>query len=261
MSDINFNLEEFNLQLDTHFIGTNIYFLDHVESTNSYLMSRNEDFENGTVVIAETQTKGRGRLDRTWLSDPKVNLTFSIALTKKDLFTSPAMINFAASLAVANALQNLFQLPVELKWPNDVLVKGKKISGILMESISAGSEITRMVVGFGINVNQSNFPGKYLILPTSVKNEYRGPISRERILSEVLNLFEQYLGFLKFDKKMLLQSWKEKCRMIGEKVKIESGDTQRFGVFVDVDVDGFLLFREGAQTSKITFGDVSLRGQ
>jgi BirA family biotin operon repressor/biotin-[acetyl-CoA-carboxylase] ligase len=121
---------------------------------------------NGTVVLAEKQTSGKGRKDRVWYSAPETNLTFSILLTKdKFLNNNSSLINFAASLAVAFSIENLYQLKTELKWPNDVLLDGKKTSGILIESTSQGNKIERFVVGIGVNVNQPSFQEAILQLP------------------------------------------------------------------------------------------------
>ena len=184
------NLEEFNIKLDTDFVGRNFVYLEECDSTNSFLFGSKEFDSDGTVVLSEYQTKGKGRKDRNWESAKDQNLTFSILL-KKNLFASEVnIINLAASLAVAQTLETLFQLDVDLKWPNDVLIKGKKIAGILLESSSRGSKIDRLVVGIGINVNQVGFNGKFLLPPTSVKKEFNETVSREKLLSEFLNIFE-----------------------------------------------------------------------
>ncbi len=254
-----FNIEEFDIKLDTEFVGRNFIYSDEVDSTNSVLLTSKEFAQNGTVILAEHQSKGRGRKNREWLSSPGQNLTFSILL-KRDLKESKInMINLGAAISVAQAIENLYQLNVELKWPNDVLIGKKKIAGILIESTSKGNKISKLVVGIGINVNQPNFPGKFDIPPTSVRKEFHSLVSREKLLSEVLNNFESILDEAKEDYKKILNNWRSRCKMIGEKVKIVDEEKTRFGLFEDIDDDGFLILKQGEKREKIHYGDVSLR--
>ena len=158
-----FSIENFDIKLNTEFIGRTFVYAEELSSTNTFLMDKKNGYNNsGTVVLAEKQTSGRGRKDRVWYSAPDSNLTFSILLTKDNFLSSnSSLINFAASLSVAFSLENLYQLKTELKWPNDVLLDGKKTSGILIESTSQGNKIDRFVIGIGINVNQPSFQGTF----------------------------------------------------------------------------------------------------
>jgi BirA family biotin operon repressor/biotin-[acetyl-CoA-carboxylase] ligase len=254
-----FNIEEFDIKLDTEVIGRNFIYCDEVESTNSVLLSSKEFNQHGAVLLGEYQTKGRGRKERAWVSNAGQNLTFSILLKNDIKDHKINLVNLGSSLVVSQALENLFQLNVELKWPNDVLVDKKKIAGILLDSTSKGNRINRIVIGIGINVNQSNFPGKYEIQPTSIRKEFKEIVSRERLLSEILNLFEDMLEIWKKEPEKILNDWRNRCRMIGEKIKIVDGDKLKSGVFQDIDDDGFLLFKAADKLEKIHFGDVSLR--
>lgn len=254
-----FNIEEFDIKLDTEFIGRNFIYSDEVESTNSLLLASKEFNQNGTVLLAEHQTKGRGRKDRTWVSNAGQNLTFSILL-KSDLKDQKInLINLGSSLVVAQALENLFQLDVELKWPNDVLVAKKKIAGILLESTSKGNKINRVVIGIGINVNQPNFPGKFDIQPSSIRKEFKAMVSRERLLCEILNLFEDMLDIWKKEPAKILNDWRSRCKMIGERIKIVEEEKVKSGIFIDIDEHGFLELKIADKIEKIHFGDVSLR--
>lgn len=254
-----FNIEEFDIKLDTEFIGRNFIYSDEVESTNSLLLSSKEFAQHGTVLLAEHQTKGRGRKERVWLSNSGQNLTFSVLLKEDFKEKKINLINLGSSLAVAQAIENLFQLNVELKWPNDVLVDKKKIAGILLESTSKGNKINKVVVGIGINVNQPNFPGKFDIQPTSIRKEFKSIVSRERVLSEVLNLFEDIVDIWKKDPEKILNDWRNRCKLIGERIKIIEEEKTRTGIFNDIDEDGFLILKVADKLEKIHFGDVSLR--
>ena len=254
-----FNLENFDIKLNTEYIGRNFIYAEELDSTNSFLMDKvNNHYTNGTVVFAEKQTKGRGRKDRTWYSTPESNLTFSILLNKdRLLFEKFNLINYAASLSVAQSIENLYQLKTNLKWPNDVLINGKKTSGILIESSSQGAKFDKVVVGIGINVNQTLFQGQFNYPPTSLKNETGKNIEREKFLAEVLNNFEIYIARIKDNSNALLDDWRSHCNMIGEKILIKEEEKELFGIFEDIDQDGFLLLKTKDQIIKVHFGDIS----
>ncbi len=255
-----FNLESFDIKLNTETIGRNFIYADEIDSTNSFLLNKsNKNNNDGTVLLAEKQNKGRGRKERIWYSAKAQNLTFSILLTNKKYFNDNfGLINFASSLAVALSIENLYQLRTELKWPNDVLVNGKKIAGILLESSSQGSKIDKLVIGMGINVNQTLFQGSFTVPPTSVKTELNENVDRERLLAEILNIFEEILPKILKSPGDLMRDWKSRCRLIGEKISVVEGDNVKYGIFDDLDENGFLLLKNKGKIEKIYFGDVSL---
>jgi BirA family biotin operon repressor/biotin-[acetyl-CoA-carboxylase] ligase len=255
-----FNLENFDIKLDTEIIGRNIIYTDEASSTNSLLLDPSVSGNtNGTILIAEKQTKGRGRKDRQWYSTKGLNLTFSILLTDKKYFTKRFnLINFATALSTAMAIENLFQLRTELKWPNDVLINNKKVAGVLIESSSKGEKIESVVIGIGINVNQTSFQGSYNIQPTSLKMETGENVERETLLAELLNVFEETLGQVISNYKWVLKEWKERCRMIGEKISVSNGEKTKNGIFDDLDENGFMILKNKDKIEKIYFGDVSI---
>lgn len=255
-----FDIENFDIRLNTDFIGRNFIYIEEIDSTNTFLLDRKNGVNvSGTVVLAEKQTKGRGRKDRVWYSSKEQNLTFSILLLKEyKLFHHMNLINFAASLSVASSIENLHQIKTELKWPNDVLINKKKTCGILLESSSQGNKIDRVVVGIGVNVNQSMFQGQFNYPPTSIRIELGKEVEREKLLAEILNNFEFYLSKILDEPGYITREWKEKCKMLGEKVYIKEGEIVKNGIFEDIDKEGFLLLRTKEGIEKITIGDVSL---
>ena len=254
------NIEDFDIKLNTEYIGRTFVYAEELSSTNTFLMDKKNGYNNnGTVVLAEKQTSGKGRKDRVWYSAPETNLTFSILLTKdKFLNNNSSLINFAASLAVAFSIENLYQLKTELKWPNDVLLDGKKTSGILIESTSQGNKIERFVVGIGVNVNQPSFQGTFNYPPTSIRIELGRNVERERFLAEILNNFELLLERIKSNKIEVINDWKAKCKMIGEKISVVENDSEKFGIFYDINEEGFLLLKTRDGIEKVHYGDVSL---
>ena len=254
-----FNIEEFDIKLETNSIGRNFIYTEDIPSSNSYLMNDNSGLYHGTVLMSEYQHEGKGRLNRPWHSNKDQNLTFSIML-KKDLQKyNPNHLSLAASLSVSVSIENLYQLRTDLKWPNDVLTKNKKLCGILLESSIQGEEMEKIVLGIGVNVNQIKFIGDFKIQPTSIKFELKREVSRERLLSEILNTFENYLYQLKNNSKVILDEWRERCRMIGENVLIEINGEKKFGVFYDIDANGYMILKTGENMEKITSGDISVR--
>ena len=255
-----FNLESFDIKLNTDFIGRNFIYTEEIDSTNTFLLNKaNKINVDGSVLLTEKQNKGHGRKDRIWYSAKEQNLTFSILITNKKLLKDKFnLLNFAASLAVAIAIENLYQLRTELKWPNDILVNGKKIAGILLESISQGSKIEKLVIGIGLNVNQVMFQGNFNIPPTSIKVELNENADRERVLAELLNTFEELLVKVEKYPSDLMKDWKSRCRLIGEKISVVEDDKTKYGIFDDLDDDGYLLLKNKGKIEKIHFGDVGL---
>jgi BirA family transcriptional regulator, biotin operon repressor / biotin---[acetyl-CoA-carboxylase] ligase len=255
-----FNIEVFDIKLDTEFIGRYFIYFEEVDSTNSALFDKENKFnQNGTVLLAEKQLKGKGRKDRVWYSAKDQNLTFSILINnKKYLNDNSTLINFAASLAVALSIENLFQLRVNLKWPNDVLINGKKTAGILLESSSRGSKIDKIVIGIGLNVNQTYFQGNFNIQPTSIKTELNQTVEREKLLAEILNSFEEILEKVRSDPKWILNDWRAHCNLIGDRISVTEGSAIKYGIFEDIDDNGYLLLRADNKIEKIHFGDVSV---
>ncbi|UCH64998.1 MAG: biotin--[acetyl-CoA-carboxylase] ligase, partial [Ignavibacterium sp.] len=245
----------------TDTIGRHFIYAQEVSSTNTELLNNKKNYHsNGTVIFTESQTMGKGRMKREWHSVKNMNLTFSVLVTDpKYLRKQVNLLNYAASLAVALSIENLFQLHTELKWPNDVLIDGKKIAGILIESTSVGSKIDRLVVGIGINVNQSSFQGKFMLEPTSIKNELGHSVERERVLAEVLNHLEELFENVISSPNIILDEWRERCGMIGKHISVMIDENSKRGIFEDIDEDGFLVLRSDDKTETLHFGDVSIR--
>ncbi len=256
-----FDFSRFDIKLETVVLGRDFVYLDETDSTNTYLLSEEgDDKPNGTVCFAEKQNKGRGRLERTWSSLKSNNLTFSILINDSDFIAKYLnFINLGTSLAIAQALETLFQFTPELKWPNDVLVNGKKISGILLESSSRGNSFNKLVVGIGVNVNQPVFHGEYNLTPTSVRLELGTLIDRERLLAEILNNLEEVYSTFKDGTDYVLNQWRNRCKMIGEKVTVRDGDKELYGIFTEIDDNGYILLQtERDEFQTINFGDVSV---
>ncbi|GMR25137.1 MAG: hypothetical protein BMS9Abin39_0417 [Ignavibacteria bacterium] len=260
MENKSFNIENFDIKLDTNIIGRNFIYAEEIGSTNKELLNHKKFYHHhGSVFLADSQTKGRGTKDSIWRSEKAMNLTFSILINdQRYLKKNASLLNYSASLAIVLSIENLFQLHAELKWPNDVLINGHKVAGILMESISKGSKIERLVIGLGLNVNQNLFQGKFNIAPTSLKKELGYTIEREKLLAEILNNFETILDKVILSTYKVLNEWKSRCPMIGERITVVDDKGMKDGIFEDIDENGFLVLRSHNKTLTLHFGDVSI---
>jgi len=129
----------------------------------------------------------------------------------------------------------------------------------LLESVSSGSTIEKLVIGVGVNVNQTSFQGDFNIEPISIKNVLNHNIDRERFLAEILNNFEKHLKTVRQKPAKILNDWRAKCRMIGERITVSEGKSSKSGIFEDIDKNGFLILKTDSGREIIRFGDVSLR--
>jgi BirA family biotin operon repressor/biotin-[acetyl-CoA-carboxylase] ligase len=250
--------------LRTKRLGRSIVFSREVDSTNEWAKKlAMYGAHEGTVVIAETQTRGRGRLDREWIS-PKGGLWFSLILRPKLRPAEAVKLTFAAGLAVAKVLREMFNLKVETKWPNDVLVNGRKICGILTEMNTRGETVNSVVVGIGVNANfdvEKVFPERLKRVATSLENELGRKVRLEELFKGLLEKLENlYKLFAKEGFNSILEEWKNYACFLGHQVKVTSLTEKLGGLALDVDHDGALVLRLEDETIRHVFvGDVSLR--
>jgi len=165
----------------------------------------NSDLQNFTVVVAKQQTKGRGQLERKWVSEPNKNLTFSIFVKFNKLqITKNKYLNFAISLAIYDVLLSKKIVKTTIKWPNDLLSRNKKICGILIENTFSGNSIKNSIVGIGLNVNQEIFP-KFKPNATSLKLETGSEFNLNTLLNDILIAFQNKINLLKTKQFALLE--------------------------------------------------------
>jgi BirA family biotin operon repressor/biotin-[acetyl-CoA-carboxylase] ligase len=252
--------------LHTKRFGRSILFSSEVGSTNDLAkeMAMYGACE-GTVVIAETQTGGRGRLGREWAS-PTGGLWFSLILRPKLRPTEAVKLTFVAGLAVAKVLREVFGLRAETKWPNDVLVNGRKICGILTEMNMIGEAVNFVVVGVGVNANfdvEKFFPEQLRKVATSLENELGRKVRLAELFRSLLERLEDLYGlFAKEGFNSILEEWKNYAGFLGRQVEVTSPTEKLSGLALDVDCEGALVLRLGDGTIRRVFvGDVSLRAK
>jgi len=204
-----------------------------------------------TVVISGRQTKGRGRLDRTWLSS-EGGLYFTMVLRPKIPPALSSRVNFAASMILARTLRKMFEIDARVKWPNDILIDGRKVSGLLSEMEAETDRVRFINVGVGINVN--NDPTVVEPMATSLKKILGRKIARRALLSEFLDGFESRLnrGALEH----VVSEWKKYAETLNRHVTIVTDREISEGLAVDVDKDGALILKlADGSVKKIIYGD------
>jgi len=248
----------------TKIVGRMILFSRKVTSTNDWVRRiTSAKVPEGVVVVAETQTGGRGRLGRKWFS-PKGGVWFSVLLKPKMKAAETAKLVFVASLAVAAALRESCRLNAETKWPNDVLVNGKKICGILAEMKTHGEKVEYAIVGVGINVNfkvQQALPTAVAINATSVEDELCKQVDCTDLLFTVLERLDRvYESFLKEGSNAVLERWKELAGFLGHEVAVKIDSVTYTGTARDISSDGGLILRlSDGSVREFRMGDVSLQ--
>lgn len=245
-------------------IGTEILFLDSTTSTNDVAMetARKREKPEGIVVIADSQTHGKGRLGRKWLSPPGVNLYFTVLL--KPPFSPPEaqLATLAAAVAVATAVREFAGIKAEIKWPNDILVNGKKTGGILLEMKTGRSGINILCIGIGINVNMSmdELPEDIRSLSTSLKTESGSHIDRAEFLGCILAEMERtYKILLNDDKRALINEWIHLNCTVGNKVTVKCHDKVVTGTAEGINDYGELIVRlSSGRLETLSAGDVTI---
>ena len=250
--------------LNTENFGKKIVFLHEAISTNDFAKKlANYGADEGTVVFAEEQSAGKGRLGRTWIS-PRGGLYFSIILKPKIRVSDAVKLVFVASLAVAETIRDLYGLNTETKWPNDVLVDGKKVCGILAETSSIGERLKFVVLGIGINANfnvREKFPKKLQKTATSLQEVLDRKVDGEKLFKKLLEKLENfYACFLQSGFVQILEEWKELASFLGRQVVVLSGNRKWTGTALNVEKDGSLILKlEDGTVKRFLSGDVTLR--
>lgn len=251
--------QEIQLDLGTKIFGKKIVYHETVSSTMDIAFQRAlERAPEGTVVCAEHQTKGRGRLGRTWASPKGKGIYMSVILRPKFSPLEVAKVTLLAAVSACEALQKITDLKALIKWPNDILIDGKKCAGILTELSAETDQVKFVIVGMGINVNsvKNHLP----LGATSLKEESQKEFSRIKILQEVLRDMEKW--YLRLEQEGFLpvvERWKELSLTLHQRVRVSDADGFIEGLAIDLDQDGGLLIRkDSGMVVKKMAGDVVL---
>ncbi len=248
--------------LRTLFVGKHVMFREMVDSTQNLAVSLADRHDShGAVVIAEQQMSGRGRQKRKWLS-PKGGVWLSVVLKPNIPTTKITLLPFVAALAACDAIRAT-GLDAQLKWPNDVMISGKKVAGILLDISAESAQVNYAVIGIGINANvdsaaiSARLDGVKI---TSISDELGRSVSRLDLVKALLENLERY--YLEMEERgpiAILQKWKKNSEMLGHKVTVTQNNRTVRGVAADVNDDGSLLLRTSDGDINIVSGDINIR--
>jgi BirA family biotin operon repressor/biotin-[acetyl-CoA-carboxylase] ligase len=257
------NPEAIRKGLGQSLFATHIVYLETVDSTNRLAKElASGGAAEGTIVIAEEQTAGRGRRGRSWLSQGRANLTFSILLRPGVVVDKVFSLTMILVLASLDAVKKRTGLSCMIKWPNDLYAGGKKLAGILTEFAARDRRVEWVVLGLGLNVNWSPAEGETMSRQaTSIQAEIGKTVSRNELLVEILMQFEAYYDDLLLGRiEKLYERWNHFSLVLGKQVVVESGQMKVTGKVLRIDQDGALIIEDGeGKERKIIHGDVSLR--
>ncbi|MEO7300681.1 MAG: biotin--[acetyl-CoA-carboxylase] ligase [Verrucomicrobiota bacterium] len=255
--------DDLRSRLKTKVVGRDIRVFQETTSTNDVVEKLARDgVKEGVVVFAESQTKGRGRLGRKWVSPSGKGLWFSILL-RPDLRPQAAtQLTVAAAIALARAIRSQTNLVPEIKWPNDILIRGKKVAGILTELSAELDHVKYLILGIGVDVNlkAGEFPLDVRKLATSLKIETARMINRAELAAAILTeLDSDYARIGEGQFESVGNEWEENCTTIGNNVTIRIGDRSVQGRAESLDSDGALLVRtQHGRLERIIGGDVTV---
>lgn len=243
--------------LNTKFIGKKIHYFDYLSSTMDLAMQLGMQGEpGGTLVLAESQTKGRGRLGRSWFSPKYKGIYLSLILRPKILPAVSPILTLLSAVSICEAFKNAVGLDSQIKWPNDVFIHNKKIAGILTEMNAEVDKVNFVAIGIGLNVNNDK---KSLIAhATSLREQLGKSVSRIFLLQELLRRIESNYFILE-DKggAAIIDKWRSFSLTLGRQVKVYCQNKHIEGRAVDIDDDGSLLIRKDSGIiQKISSGDV-----
>lgn len=256
--------QEILSRLQTKWLGRNICYRDSVDSSNNLAKAlANEGAENGLLVVAEEQGAGKGRLSRGWISPYAKGIWFSVVLRPPFLPEEASKCTLLAAVAVVKAINKIPGVRAAIKWPNDILLLGRKLVGILTEMNAEFGHINYVVIGIGINTNATpdDYPEEVRELAVSVCDAAKADFTRVDLLCDILkNMEELYEAAVSEGFGAVLQEWREYSCTLGQQVKVIAPDVTYFGTAVDIDSEGLLLVRkEDGSVEKVVAGDVSIR--
>jgi len=249
--------------LKTKKFGKRAYYFESIDSTQNQAMKMVSDVDDGTIIIAEKQTSGKGRSGRKWIS-PKGGIWFSIVMHPKFDISVITLFPLASSLALSYAIEKTLGIKSELKWPNDITIKGKKVAGMLVDASIESNKIERLILGVGINFNVDvkqiekilkDTPNFYGIASLSDQNKSIKPVS---LLQAFLIELEQVYNLLNSgDSKKIIKEWTKRSSTIGLNVELNTDDGKIKGIAVKIDDDGALVISENKKNIRVTSGDIT----
>lgn len=251
--------EKISQYLNTKHFGREVHIFEQIDSTNNYAKKiASEGAPHGSLVIAEMQNAGRGRLGRSFFSPKDSGIYFTLIIRQALMQQTALLITTAISVAVCRAIDRMAGVITEIKWVNDIYLCGKKICGILTEGVSdAKGETKYVVVGVGINVLENSFPGEIKDIATSILNHSDRQIDRNELIAQIMNEFEKI--YENIVSRSYMKEYRQRSIVIGREVYAVRGDEKRRVFVEDIDDDGALVIRGENGAEKINSGEISIR--
>lgn len=248
-------------RLGTRVIGRALVYRTEVVSTNTLAMELAQaGAADGTVVTAEKQSGGKGRLGRTWFS-PEGGLAASVILRPAIPTHQAPLVTLMGAVAAAGAISRSTGLPAGIKWPNDILVRGRKVCGLLTELSAEPDRVRHIVLGIGINVNMDRtaLPAEYRERTTTLSAEKGGTVDRTGLLRELLRELDRGYRMLLKDPAAVRTAWKDLNVTLGERVAVRGGSGDVEGLARDIDAEGRLVIRlDSGGIVQVAAGDVTI---
>ena len=242
-------------------IGSEIYYLSQTESTNSLALElARKGATEGTVVIAEKQTGGRGRLGRTWQS-PAGNLYLSVVLRPAVPMSSAPLVTLMGAVAVASAIRRHLCIEAGIKWPNDILLAGRKVAGLLTEMSAEPDRIRHIVLGIGVNVNMdvSALPSEVRNTAMTLAHAAARPVDRTILLGEILHALDEWYERFQRGTDDVLTGWRNLNVTLGNPVTVRGSAEMITGLAADVDREGRLIVQtDDGALHPVAAGDVTI---
>jgi BirA family biotin operon repressor/biotin-[acetyl-CoA-carboxylase] ligase len=252
--------EEFQQGLTTKVFGRTLLVFETIESTNMYAKTlASKGAEEGTVVLADHQTSGRGRFGRTWLAEPGSSLLFSVIIRPTFNADKVGLLPFFAAAGIALAVETTTGMQCECKWPNDILFHDKKNCGILLESTFQHNKLDYAIIGIGLNVNQMNFSGDLVGTATSLRKECGRELDRRNVFRQIMSSLESlYKDVSRGNFDTVLTEWKARAALIGKRIKLTQTANIIEGVAIALADDGGLIVETGSGQRVFHAGDVTI---
>jgi len=249
--------DEIRLGLKTQFLGQVIHYKESVDSTQKIAKTlANDNAPEGTIVIAEEQVLGRGRMDRIWHSPKYTGVWMSMIIRPNIPLPKAPQLTLITAVAVVQAIEEMTNLSPQIKWPNDILINGKKVTGILTELQAEADRIFAIIIGVGINVNQkiTDYPEALQEIATSLSIEEGETISRAKLIRAVLSNFERlYLLYLEKGFTPIKILWESYAISIGKKIIARTLTENIHGKAIGITDDGVLIIEDDLGATHLVY--------
>ncbi|MFQ3598637.1 MAG: biotin--[acetyl-CoA-carboxylase] ligase [Chloroherpetonaceae bacterium] len=254
-----FSSEQLMRRLSTNLhIGKSVFCYESVGSTNDVAHRFAKDgARSGTIILAEFQTTGRGRNAKKWVSQEGANIVTSVILRPTIPLEHITYFSLLTALSVAQAIEEVVGEPAEIKWPNDVLIRRKKVAGILVETSAQSGAVDYIVVGIGLNVNQTQFPDDLAERATSLFLETGIVYDQTTLFVSLMRFLDaNYARLQSGNTESIRSMWRAHCHMFGKHITFYQGDSKREGIALDINERGFLKVEIGQKEELLSQAEI-----